>query len=175
MRVVEHRRHSRRDPGGVHLNVAGLELARRVAPTLGRFDRVITSPVQRAVDTAEALGFPPDSVVPELSPIPEAMDRLVESANPRSFADYVHLTLRRRRAAMFAEKLATLVREELTMVPDGGSLLVISHGGVVEFSAAGARPEDALSFGPTAGLLEGVRLFLEGREWVRGEVVRVPK
>jgi broad specificity phosphatase PhoE len=174
MRVVEHRRHTRRDPGGVHLNAAGLALARKVAPTVGRFDRVVTSPIPRAVETAEALGFPPDAVLPELSPIPDDLNELVERADPRSFADYVHLTRRRRSAAEFAERLSALMREQLSMVPEGGRLLIVSHGGVVEFSAAGARPDDAITFGPTARLLEGVRFTLEGSEWVRGEAVRVP-
>ena len=175
MRVVEHRRHSRRDPGGVHLNAAGLALARKVLPTIGRFDRVVTSPIPRAVDTAEALGFRPNEVLPELSLLPDDLSQMVERADPRSFADYVHLTRRRRFAAAYAERLSSLMREQLSMVPDGGRLLLVSHGGVVEFSAAGARPDDALTFGPTAGLLEGVRLYLEAGRWVRGEVVRVPE
>jgi broad specificity phosphatase PhoE len=175
MRVVEHRRHSRRDPGGVHLNAEGLEIARRVAPTLGRFDRAVSSPIPRAVETAEAVGFPPDALLPELALIPSDMDRLVESSNARSFADYVRLTEEKRSAAAYARRQSELLRKQLEKVDDGGRLLVVSHGGVIEFGAAGACPEDARTFGPMAGYLEGVRLFLDGREWVRGEVLRVPR
>jgi len=174
MRVLEHRRHSRRDHGGVHLNAEGLAIARRVAPTIGRFDRVITSPVPRAVETAEAVGCPSDSVVPELALVPAEIDRLIDLAEPRSFSDYVQLTRRKRVAAEYARHLSDVLRAQLSAVPDGGRLLAVSHGGVVEFSAAGARPHDALGFGPAAGFLEGVRLTLDGDRWVRGEVLRVP-
>lgn len=174
MRVVEHRRHSRRDPDSGHLSREGLAIARRVAPTLGRFDRVVSSPIPRAVETAEALGFPPDALLRELALIPEEMERLVERSDARSFADYVGLTRKKRSATAYARSQSELMRRQLELVPEGGHLLIVSHGGVIEFGAAGARPDDALAFGDRAGHLEGIRLYLEGRTWVRGEVLRVP-
>ena len=174
MRTVEHRRHGRRDPGAVHLSPEGLEKARSLASTIGRFDRVVSSPVPRAVETVEALGFSVDVTVPELALVPGEVDRFLELFRPQSYADFVRMVRRKRVVAEYARQMADLLREELLRVPDEGRLLVVSHGGVIELGAAGARGQDALSFGPAAGYLEGVRLFLVGREWVRGEVVRVP-
>ena len=174
MRTVEHRRHSRRDPGAVHLNPDGIEVARSVATTIGRFDRVVSSPVPRALETVEALGLSADALVPELALIPDEVQRVLELFPPRSFADYVRLVRRRTALAEYARRVAERTRDELLRVPDGGRLLIVSHGSVIELGAASARAHDALSFGPAVGYLEGVRLFLDGREWVRGEVVRVP-
>jgi broad specificity phosphatase PhoE len=174
VRVVEHRRHSRRDPGGVHLNPEGLEIARRVAPMIGRFDRVVTSPIPRAVETAEALGFSIDLVLPELALIPDPVQKIVDTFPPRSFADCIQLARRRPAVAEYARRQAALMHDELARVPDGGRLLMISHGGIIEFGAAGARPHDALGFGETAGYLEGVRLTMDAGAWVGAEVLRVP-
>jgi len=175
MRVVEHRRHSRRDPVGIHLNRAGVELARRVAPTLGRFDRVVASPKPRAVETAEALGFAVDAVLPELAVMPDDVGLAIDELNPRSFADYVRFTARSEAMAEYATNQANLMREELERLPDGARLLMVSHGGIIEFGAAAARARDAMTWGAPLGYLEGIRLSLQRGEWVRGEVLRTPK
>lgn len=175
MRVVEHRRHSRRDPTDVHLSREGVALARRVARTLVRFDRVVTSPKPRAVETAQALGFSVDAVVPDLGVMPDDVGLPIDELNPRSFADYVRGVERSEAMAEYATCQALRMREELERLPEGGRLLMVSHGGVIEFGAAASCPEDALSFGPPGGHLEGVRLFFNRGGWVRGEVLRIPK
>ncbi|MGP8076855.1 MAG: histidine phosphatase family protein [Thermoplasmata archaeon] len=175
MRVLEHRRHSRRDPASIHLNREGLELARRIAPTLGRFDRVVTSPKPRALETAEALGFTVDALLPELAMMPDDVGLPIDELHPRSFADYVRFVGRSEAMADYAQTQATLMREELERLPDGGRLLMVSHGGIIEFGAAGARPGDAMSWGEPVGYLEGIRLTLSRGEWVRGEVLRTRK
>ena len=174
MREVEHRRHSRRDHGAIHLNEEGRAIARRVAPTLGRFDRVVSSPVPRALDTVEALGLSVDAVLPELAMVPDDVQRVLEAFPPRSFSDYVRLARRRRFVAEYARQQAELMRRELERLPEGGRLLIVSHGGVIELGAAAARGHDVLGFGATADYLEGVRLILEQGEWVRAEVLRLP-
>jgi len=173
VRVLEHRRHSRRDPTDIHLSREGVELARRVAPTLGRFDRVVASPKPRAVETVQALGLSLDAVLPELGVMPDDAGLAGDAPSLRSFADYVRATERSEAAAEYAFRQATLMRAELARLPEGGRLLLVSHAGVIEFGAAAARPQEALSWGPPAGDLEGVRLFLDQGDWVRGEVLRV--
>jgi broad specificity phosphatase PhoE len=175
MRTVEHRRHSVRNPANVHLSREGIALARRVAPSLRRFDRVVASPKPRAVETVEALGLTLDATVPDLAVMPDDVGLAVDALAPRSFADYVRFTKRSRTAAEYALRQSTRMREELEKVPEEGRLLMVSHAGIVEFAAAAARPKEALSFGSPAGPLEGVRLVLDRGEWVRGEVLRVPK
>jgi broad specificity phosphatase PhoE len=174
MRVIEHRRHSRRDPAGIHLNREGVELARRVAPTLPSFDRVVASPKPRAVETAQALGLSVDAIVPELGVMPDDVGITVDELHPRSFGDYVRLTERSEAMAEYARQQAALMREELERLRDGGRLLMVSHGGIIEFGAAAACPADAKGWGAPVGYLEGVRLSLSRGEWVRGEVLRTP-
>ncbi len=57
MRTIETRRHTLRAKPGPHLSQAGVALARRVGQGLGPFDRVVTSSVSRAFETALAMGF----------------------------------------------------------------------------------------------------------------------
>ncbi|MDQ2741632.1 MAG: hypothetical protein M3Z66_04960, partial [Chloroflexota bacterium] len=45
---------------GRHLSQAGVDLARRTGNQMGPFDRVITSTVARAYETAIAMGFAVD-------------------------------------------------------------------------------------------------------------------
>jgi len=175
MRVLEHRRHSRRNAPDVHLNREGVELARRVAPTLGRFDRVVTSPKPRAIETAEALGFTVDAQLPQLGLMPDDADLSVDGALPHSFADYARLVARRESMRSYARGQAALMRRELERLPEGGRLLLVSHGEVIEFGAVAARPEEARNWGPSLHPLEGVRLTLDRGVWVQGEVLRVPK
>ena len=60
MKTIEIRRHSIRTIPGDHLNQTGVSLARMVGENLGPFDRVITSTLPRAFETAIAMGFAVD-------------------------------------------------------------------------------------------------------------------
>jgi len=173
MRVLEHRRHSRREPATPHLSPEGVALAHRVARTIGRFDRVMTSPKPRAVETAEALGFTVDATLPELAEMPDDAGLPVDALGLHTFADYVRGVVRSRATAEYARRQAELMHRELQRLPENGRLLFISHGGVIEFGAAAARPQEARTWGNPLGHLEGVRLFLDRGKWVRGEVLRV--
>ena len=63
MKTIEIRRHSIRSKPGDHLNQQGVTLARLVGENLGPFDRVITSTLPRAFETAIAMGFAVDEQV----------------------------------------------------------------------------------------------------------------
>lgn len=174
MRVLEHRRHSQRAPSSPHLSPDGVALARRLARTIGPFDRVVTSPKPRAVETAEALGFSVDATLPELAEMPDDVGLAVDSLGRRSFADYVRGVARNRAMAKYARRQADLMRREVERLSENGRLLLVSHGGIIEFGAAAARPREARTFGEPLGYLEGVRLSFDRGAWVRGEVLRVP-
>src|SRR5215216_5973897 len=60
MRTIEIRRHSMRSKPGDHLSQPGVSLARLVGQNLGPFDRVMTSTLPRAFETAIAMGFAVD-------------------------------------------------------------------------------------------------------------------
>ena len=174
MRTLEHRRHSRRDPGGVHLNESGRTLARRVGSHLARFDRVVTSPKPRARETAEAMGRAVDAEVVALGDMPDGVGISLDELCPRTFRDYVDLVGRSEAMAGYARDQVGCWRGELERVPEGGSLLMISHGGVIELGVAGAVPETARGWGVVLGYLEGVRLMWDGRGWTAGGVLRIP-
>jgi broad specificity phosphatase PhoE len=173
MRFLEHRRHSRRDPLGARLTPDGVALARQVGRTIGRFDRVETSPKPRAVETAIALGFTVDRELPALEGLPDEVAVRVDAAHPRTFADYAALVQRSGTVARFGRAQADLWRQELLGLPDGGRLLLVSHGGVIEVGAVAAVPALGGTGGPALGYLEGVRLSLDGDRWTAGAVVRV--
>ncbi|EQD44634.1 Phosphoglycerate mutase domain protein [mine drainage metagenome] len=170
MKILEHRRHSRRDPGGTHLNREGVALARQVGRSLDPFDRVVTSPKPRAIETAVAFGCAVDAVEDELGGVPDDIDALLEGAD--SFAAYALVARRRPEVRRFMDRQAELWQAELDRVPDRGRLLLVSHGGLIELGALGALPVPAAGFGAPLGLVEGVRLYWDGR-FVGGEVVRL--
>jgi len=60
MKIIEIRRHSIRSKPGEHLSQQGVTLARLVGENLGPFDKVITSTLPRAFETAIAMGFAVD-------------------------------------------------------------------------------------------------------------------
>jgi broad specificity phosphatase PhoE len=174
MRTLQHRRHSRRDPTGAHLNEAGLALARRVAPGLPRFARAVTSPRPRAVETAEALGYRVDATIPELAELPD--DAGVESVEEFRRMDvprYVRLLGESPSFRRYAGDQAELWRRELARVADGEALLMVSHGTIIEAGMLAALPALRDGGGGPLDYLEGVELRLEGGRWVGGSVLRV--
>ena len=174
MRFLEHRRHSRRDPLGPHLSPDGVALAREVARTIGRFDRVLTSPKPRAGETVAAMGLTVARELPALEGLPDEVALRVDAAHPRSFRDYAELLRRSEAVARFGRSQSDLWKEELLRLPDGSRLLLVSHGGVIELGAVAAVGDLAETGGPVLGYLEGVRLSLDGGRWTAGAVVRVP-
>ena len=172
MRILEHRRHSLRDPPSPHLNRAGVALARRIGPTIGPFARVVTSPKARAIETAAALGCVVDEEREELEAMPEPIGRILDRRPPQSFAGFVALVRGNEEIAGYARSQAALWRAELERVPDGGAVLMISHAGLIELGAAGAVPDIAGGWGEPLAPLDGVRLMLDRGRWTDGGVIR---
>jgi hypothetical protein len=175
MRVLLHLRHSLRNPGDPHLSEAGVALARQVGARAGGFDRVLTSPKLRAVETAAAMGWRVDEQRPEWGSLPDPIARYLDREPPRTFAEYLRAVTRAEEVRACAEDLATGWAAELEQVPDGGRLLMISHAGVIELGAVGAVPELAARWGDALAPLEGVRLSRAGGRWLHGEVARVDR
>ena len=173
MRYLENRRHSARDPAGPHLSPAGIALARHVAATVGPFDKVVCSQKPRAVETAVAMGYTVAAELDELGTMPSELQTLIDAVHPRGFADYAALVARNPAMARYARGQEALWRHELESVPDGGRLLIVSHGGVIESGAVVAAPTSANTWGATLGYLDGIRLYRDAGQWVRAEVVRV--
>jgi broad specificity phosphatase PhoE len=171
-RYLEVRRHTTRAKPGVHLSPAGILRAQRVAQTSGPFARVVTSPVTRAYETAVAMGLAVDEQDERLAMMDDAVE--LELPWPFSFAEAAAAVQRGGAAARFAAAQAQVWRDVVAAVPDGGSALIITHGGIVELGAVGCMPRaDHASWGPYCDTLEGIRLAFDGQDFVAAEVLRV--
>jgi broad specificity phosphatase PhoE len=172
MKILEVRRHSVRSPYGNHLSQEGVTLARFVGQAIGPFDRVVTSTLSRAFETAIAMGFAVTEQSELMSTYGHEVDK--EAPWPMSFAEYSQAVKHGRAAMKYAKKLAKYYVDILQTIPEGGSVLAINHGGVVEIGVVGCLPEfDFSAWGGPVEYCEGARLFLEKGKFIRCEELRV--
>ncbi|MDF2628895.1 MAG: hypothetical protein K0R39_2726 [Symbiobacteriaceae bacterium] len=173
MRIIEHRRHTMRVKPGQHLSQAGVDLARMVGQEMGPFDLVVTSTVPRAFETAIAMGFAVDEQTDLLASLPDGFeDEVAWDVGIARIAEVI-----RRNpggmAAQFARHLAALHREIAARLPENGRALVISHGGIVEATAIGCKPdENYAAWGPAFGYCEGLRIYFSATACERVEMLR---
>lgn len=165
MRYVEVRRHSRRVRPGQHLSQWGVTLARRLGEQLGPFDRVVTSPLARCVETAVALGFAVDEVHPALAGDEgsgETFPQIGEVEWDLGYAGFARLIAQGGALADFAVAQAALWRSIARAAPDGGRVLIVGHGGAfLDGAVLSCRPPaDDGNWGPLSRYCEGVALRL---------------
>ncbi len=175
MKHLEIRRHTMRHKPGKHLTQAGVTLARHVGAGMGPFARVVTSDVPRAFETAIAMGFAVDEQLPELAALEdEAVTALLE--NVHTFADVAQAARRHKAVARRAQKLARLWAAIAEALPEEGTALIVTHGGVIELGVAGCLPDhDFSAWGALCDYCEGVRLGFDGRAFISAEPLRVVK
>src|SRR5215813_3460707 len=134
MKTIEIRRHSMRSKPGDHLNQPGVTLARLVGENLGPFDRVVTSTLPRAIETAIAMGFAVDELNEPMSMMPN------EVPWPVSPAEYAAVIRKGGAAARYANQLAEVYSKLADYLMDSRTALVINHGGIVEMGAIACLP-----------------------------------
>jgi len=174
MKTIEVRRHSIRSRPGEHLNQSGVTLARLVGENLGPFDRVVTSTLPRAFETAIAMGFAVDEQIELMSTYGEDVER--EIAWPQSFAIYAKAVKRGDKAGQYGNKLAEHYAELAGYLADGRVALVINHGGVLELGVVASFPDaDYESWGEAVNYCEGARLYWEDGTCANAEVLRVSR
>src|SRR5512146_2013113 len=117
MKTIEVRRHSIRSKPGVHLNQAGVTLARLVGENLGPFDRVVTSAAPRAFETAIAMGFAVDEQVEWMNTYGEDVDR--EVWWPQPFIAFAKAVKRGGAAVRYANQLAGYYAKLAEYLADG--------------------------------------------------------
>lgn len=172
MRIIEVRRHTMRTKPGQHLSQPGVTLARRVGDAMGPFDRVITSTLPRAYETAIAMGFAVDEETHVLSQMGYTVSEGV--AWPASFGRIARAVQSNNAVGVYARDQANLWRSYAAVLPDGGAALIISHGGIVELGAVAALPEaDHAAWGAHIDYCEGIRLVFEDGDFISGEILRV--
>lgn len=174
MKTIEIRRHSMRSKPGPHLNQSGVTLARFVGQNLGPFDRVVTSTLPRAFETAIAMGFAVDEQVELMSTYGDEVE--YEVPWPQSFAAYAKAVRQGGAAARYANQLASYYAGLADYLADGHAALVINHGGVLELGVTASFPNaDYESWGEAADYCEGARLYWEAGKYVNAEILRVSK
>ncbi len=174
MKILEIRRHSIRSPLSDHLNQTGVTLARLVGENIGPFDRVVTSTLPRAFETAIAMGF----AVDEQNELMNTYGREVEQEAPwpQPFVNYAEIITKKGAASRYAQKLAHYYQSLLDVISESRSALVINHGGVVEMGVVCCLPHvDFSTWGDSVSYCEGARLFWDDGKFVNAEVLRVAK
>ena len=172
MKTIEIRRHSIRSKPGDHLSQQGVTLARLVGENLGPFDRVVTSTLPRAFETAIAMGFAVDEQSELMSTYGSAVEH--EAPGPLSLAGYAEAVSQGAAAWRYATQLLDFYIRLANFLAEGRSALVINHGGIVEMAAVAALPNaDHVKWGSHFECCEGVRLFWDDGKFVDAEILRV--
>lgn len=174
MKILEVRRHSIRSMGGDHLNQKGVTLARKVGQGIGPFDFVATSALPRAFETAIAMGFAVHEQNELMNTYGGAVER--EAPWPLPYFHYSEIVKQDGAAAQYAHQLADYYSSVMEGLAEGGSALVVNHGGVVELGVVACLPKmDFKPWGDAVDYCEGARLFWDAGRFVSGEVLRLPK
>lgn len=172
MKTLEHRRHTMRVQPGQHLSQAGVDLARKVGQGMGPFAHVVTSPLVRAYETAIAMGFAPNDLRDELKTMPDVVEAIVPYPSP--IADWAEAMRGNSAVQAYAHMLASFVHSLLDEIDDGQSLLLVSHGGIVEAtSIACALDHDWANYGDALSYCEGTRLKFTGSRCTHVELLRI--
>ncbi|MFQ5585972.1 MAG: histidine phosphatase family protein [Thermodesulfobacteriota bacterium] len=183
MKVIEIRRHSIAGHDG-NLTEEGLALARSAGQTLsGPFERVFASPKARALQTAEAFGFPSPEVVEELttlsgegfSPYQERIKWFASkklSLLESYFAVPEIMPLLKKHGTMVLDALSTIADD----LPDGAAALAVSHGGTIEPAAliALGGEFELEAMGGELSCCEGVRFGYVHNRILLVETIRLP-
>src|SRR5438094_416756 len=143
MRLLEVRRHARRERPAPHLIQRGVEMARRLGKKLGPFDRVVSSPLPRCVETAVAMGFAVDEDRPELAGADvrgESFPEMDAVDWDDGYAAFARLYARGGPFAAFADGQAAVWRQIARSLPEDGHGLVVGHGGFIEAGAVACGP-----------------------------------
>jgi len=178
MRYLEVRRHSKRIRPEQHLSQWGVNLARRVGETIGSFERVVTSPLPRCVETAVAMGFAVTETIDELAGdnhLGERFPGINQMDWAAGCAGFVPLIASLDSLATFVENQACLWRAIVEAIPEDGSALLVGHGGAfLDGTAVFCLPEvDHRAWGAVSRYCEGIRLQFDGERFTDGEVLRV--
>jgi len=174
MRTIEIRRHSYTKKGeargrGSHLSAEGVALAREIGSQIGPFDLVLTSHSPRTLETAIAMGFAVDEQLEAIGDIPpEVVEEI--GHHERWAWEYPFLTFARfvecgGPTARMGKRQEEAWMNALEWAPANGSVLVISHGRVIESGLVTCILDgDFASWGAPFRHCEGVKMnYVEGR------------
>jgi len=170
MAIVEVRRHAERSgptESGSALSAAGRAMAERLARTAPAYAIVAASPLPRAKETATIIGGRLDVADPALLP------DLSQVVQVRTIEEYVPLLMAGERERRLADEQQGAWARYGDATRDG-TVLVITHGGVIELAAlriAAVLGKDLR--GKAFSYCEGVRVRYERGHPASLEVLRL--
>ncbi len=172
MKFIEHRRHSIYSIPYPHLNQQGVDLAREVGNDMGLFNLVITSTKPRAFETAIAMGFAVDQTLKEISGVSSTVGK--EIAWDAGFQKYAEMYKYNGATSLWAKGLAKVFLKIVKKLPENGSVLIISHGGIVEGSTIGSYPDfDYSIWDRSVQYCEGVKLSFDNDKCISAKYIEV--
>ncbi len=162
MKVIEIRRHSIRG-NGAHLNGEGISLARRIGNDMPRAARVITSTLDRAFETAIAMGFAVDERYEILSTMGDKVSSEIYWDSP--YADFSDKMIAGSALESLGGELKKLVRAISADIPSDGRALIITHGGIIQtIAAACLYGEDLSKLGGPPSYCEGIEIHYDNEK-----------
>ncbi|MFI7707916.1 histidine phosphatase family protein [Nonomuraea sp. NPDC049480] len=181
MRWLDVRRHSLTKKGeargrGSHLSAGGVALARSIGSGAGPYERVVTSSSPRAVETAVAMGFAVDDTVEMPSGyVPEEIPRHAQWEWSEPYLRLAEIVRADRAAAAVGEALRAIWADTAGGVAEGGTALLVGHGGGIELALVACLPDAPhASWGAPFGHGDGVRLGYADGRFVSAEFHRAP-
>lgn len=175
MRTTEIRRHADTKKGeqrgkGSHLSAAGVLQARRIGAEMNPFDLVLTSHIPRTLETAVAMGFAVDDqreVLGAISPsVTEEIGHQERWTWDNPFAVFTAIVAQNGPTARLGRDQQAAWIEAVEAVSPGGSVLLISHGRVIEAGLVTCFPDAAYAtWGHPLHHGEGVRLSYHGGQF----------
>jgi len=172
MKIIELRRHSMRVRPSPHLTQEGVDKARRVGESLGDFNLVISSRAPRAIETAVAMGYAVDEIMEEVSTTPDELNQ--EVIWGVDFLQYFEVVKKGEKTTKYASDMALFIKKIAELVENDQSILIVSHGGLIELTTIGCFPtENYERWGEPLDTCEGVRIYLENKEFKKIDLVRV--
>jgi len=178
MKTLEVRRHSytKKDrTSGSYLSPRGVALARTIGTKTGPFDLVIASPFPRTSETAIAMGFAVDDIV-DVGIDDGFWAEVSGGASPGvdHWDVYTRAISGKGKVARVAQAQKAAWLEALASLPDGGSVLFVSHGDAVEVGLAACFGDRNLSeIGAKFRQLEGFRSPCEGGSFGDLQIMRI--
>ena len=162
MKYLEVRRHTMRNKPGKHLSQPGIDLARHLGDTVGKFNLVVSSPKPRAIETAIAMGFAIDQEIEEIG-LDQINPKLWEEISPE--ADFgTWSQTQSKLAQQLVQQQATAWQKILDQLPEGGRALLVTHGGLIEAGAVAFLPEATHAlWGKPCSYCEGLRISSDGK------------
>ena len=170
MKYLEHRRHTERTRPYDHINQDGIDLAKQVVGQTGPFQYTLTSTIPRAVETALVLGYEVNRTDDLLFHYkPELMGEL----GKQTFSDIAKAIELGKYTDSYSQDQMALLKEALAEVKKGETVLVVSHGCMVEIGLVAMFPDmDHEKWGKPFTYLEGYRVGYEKGEFKDPEILR---